>query len=258
MGSAAITELNGGKKCFNVYASSVIEGVCPGRIFKVGPTADLICWDGGCYVLKGLLNQLRPSDWDELGRLLFSEIHHKADQLGLYLDLKRPSDIFEVCEHLKGRAKIDKCITYWSLDNRPQPKSERIVIRNIKSSDLMESSLCKSVMTKWGTAENFFSKGYGVLAEDESNGVLGYCFAGAIGAGCVELSIKVHNDYQNKGIGTKLGYEFLQISKDKDLNPTWTCMESNTSSVKLAERLGFCDKTVSYFLYWTDKTVVNK
>ena len=23
-------------------------------------------------------------------------------------------------------------------------------------------------------------------------------------------------------------------------------------------KLGFCDKTVSYFLYWTDKTVVNK
>jgi RimJ/RimL family protein N-acetyltransferase len=188
-------------------------------------------------------------------------MQHQANQIGLFINSVSENELKEIHLHMNGHAMIDQCCTYWNHEFRcdetlfrkqaTHVQSINTQIRDMTPDDLREPSLLERVLAKWGSIDHFFAKAFGVIAETEDKKLQGYCIAGAIGDGKVELSMKVLALYQSMGLGYRIGRVFLDRTKHRNLKPVWTCMKSNVASVKIAEKLGFQNRKIEPFLYWS-------
>ncbi|MCA1295423.1 GNAT family N-acetyltransferase [Paenibacillus sp. alder61] len=90
----------------------------------------------------------------------------------------------------------------------------------------------------WSSKEEFKKKGYGYAALDESE-VIGVCYSSFVTNQTHAIGIETVPRYQNKGVGTYLGYRLVKDIRDSGYTPYWDCSLDNEASKRLACRLGF-------------------
>ena len=64
------------------------------------------------------------------------------------------------------------------------------------------------------------------------------------------IDIETVDVYQRQGLGYQVGAAFVSRCLDEGFSPQWGCMEENSASRSLAERLGFdraAECSVFYF-----------
>jgi RimJ/RimL family protein N-acetyltransferase len=239
--------------CFRAFAASVLELRAPGKVFALSDRLFLICWQGGCYVLCG--QSCSMEDEAAMMRVLFSGILHFASDLGLYPWIDGSPGVFAF-GNLPDAVKYSRCLVYTEHAMRvPRGYSSTwrcagMTVRAISGLDFDRPLVREDILLKWENPEQFLANGFGFIATQEQGEIGGFCYSGAIGAGLVEVSIKVCELFRRHSIGTVLGTKLCEECYTRGLRPVWTCMKENIPSVKLAERLGFACGKEHPFYFW--------
>lgn len=70
-------------------------------------------------------------------------------------------------------------------------------------------------------------------------------FSAVVSHNLLEIAIETVDEFRRKGCARIACYKLLEYSLLKNFTPVWTCRKTNVGSVKLAESLGFVEKTIS-------------
>ncbi|WP_371801814.1 GNAT family N-acetyltransferase [Candidatus Lokiarchaeum ossiferum] len=123
-----------------------------------------------------------------------------------------------------------------------------------KNSDLKHIlDLQEEIESDWGSLEKFLTRGYGYCVIDENtNSLASWAIIGNIARSCAELGIDTVEEYWRKGLATHVANQTISLSYKKNLTPHWYCFQNNTTSVKLAEKVGF-QKIQEFLVYVIEK-----
>ena len=238
-------------------ANAIIEGVNPGRVFvndTDSPTSGLI-WLGNNdgFIFIG----------DEKNEEFNEELNHFIDQIIIPEALKVGLHWFEgVGNHPSWNTTIEKVFNNRTLGSWNQRvytlqkwdftyNSELVIETGYKvvkiSKDLFENKdnaiknidfLHAKILEFWSSSETFFSKGLGycVLYENE---IVSICFSGFVVRNVHCIDIETLEEHQGKKLAQKIAQSFVEDCLNNNIIPYWDCMESNKSSIAVAENIGF-------------------
>lgn len=68
---------------------------------------------------------------------------------------------------------------------------------------------------------------------------------------CIAIDIETEENHRNRGLAFAMAVEFIADSLEHGYTPQWDCVESNTGSYHLAQKLGF-EKIRENTVYWFD------
>ncbi|UII57169.1 GNAT family N-acetyltransferase [Cytobacillus spongiae] len=140
-------------------------------------------------------------------------------------------------------------------DHYVQPPSmagerEKYLIRTITKEDLMKCQEFSPnyIQTYWGSIDSFMKMGTGVTIRNQNGEIVGECISIFRSSKYIEVDIFIDQEARGKGLGYWLGHSFIEQAYSNQLAPKWDCDVQNTSSIKLAKKLGF-DNPSTYRVY---------
>ncbi|MFB6367483.1 GNAT family N-acetyltransferase [Paenibacillus elgii] len=113
-------------------------------------------------------------------------------------------------------------------------KIDRDVIENDE-----EDTLADSLGDFWETTDEFLAlgEGYCILRGNE---VVSYCLSCYVDGNKHEISVETcDEEVQNQGLATIVSRAYLEQCLQRGIVPAWSTFETNTPSVKLANKLGY-------------------
>lgn len=90
----------------------------------------------------------------------------------------------------------------------------------------------------WGSIGNYEEKGFGYAILHDAK-VISECTSIFASEQFAEIDIATHNDYRGQGLAKIIAKIFINHSLKNNIIPRWDCDISNTTSIKLAKKLGF-------------------
>ena len=108
------------------------------------------------------------------------------------------------------------------------------------------------IRTLWRSADDFLSAGAGFCLLS-GNQVVSTCLSGFFGGGKYEIGVSTSSEHRRQGFATLTASAFIAHCLQQDLEPVWECWADNSSSIGLAEKLGF-EMRVDYPVYFVDLT----
>jgi GNAT acetyltransferase len=91
----------------------------------------------------------------------------------------------------------------------------------------------------WSSSSDFLQKSNGICLVNQELIPVSICYAACIVEGISEIDIATIPSYQHKGLGAIVTQAFVNNAIQKNLQPNWDCFSENTSSLKIAKRIGF-------------------
>lgn len=164
-------------------------------------------------------------------------------------DLLNMSSVFLVCDESLHAFFIKHgfaVLSRISLDF-PEPSSllsptlpEGFSIQPINNLELLtQCTWYKPVLDWYGTAENFFNKGFGFALINNEGMVLAESYGAFVSNELCEIGIVTHPDHQGKGYATLAARAALLECQKRGIRPMWSCRSENTASLMVALKLGF-------------------
>lgn len=101
----------------------------------------------------------------------------------------------------------------------------------------------------WGTNENFLKSSFGFCMMHD-NDVISVCQALAITEDVCEIDILTKDSYRGKSLAYFPCSAFIEHCLKSGLKPYWETVRANTSSCRLAEKLGFVEVEEYPFYAW--------
>jgi GNAT superfamily N-acetyltransferase len=100
------------------------------------------------------------------------------------------------------------------------------------------NDLSEELFDSWDGVDRFLANGFGsaVLIDGKLASV---CLTYALGAGEAEVNIFTAQEFRQQGFGYLVARAFLEQCESRNLNPAWSCGQSNKASAALAIQLGF-------------------
>jgi RimJ/RimL family protein N-acetyltransferase len=237
---------------YGVLAAGTISGGHPGRIFvdQVDePQVGLVCTQAGYYFLAGSPDRVETA-------AQIAQLFREALAPQQWKRLADPQVLIFYETQAWRTALLDAF-----ADQKPIPIRKKRMVRNPDGEgswkdwtsqipagmllspitpDLLEKHPAENgnIELFWGTKDRFFSNSFGYWLEDGSQLVC-TCEAVFIGGGEVEISIATAPEYRRRGLARLTASAFLDACQQKQLRPIWGCWPENTSSIALAQSLGF-------------------
>ncbi|KZE37214.1 acetyltransferase [Bhargavaea cecembensis] len=238
-------------------AQAIVEGVNPGRIFvdDVESPASGLIWlgnnDGFLFIgdeknegfnaeIHHFIDTVIKPEAEKVGLAWFEGVgnHPKWDQtiekvfesrkLGTWnqkVYTLHKDDFISGLEHpLEEGYKIEKI-------DRPLYNNRNQSISNI-------GFLHSKILEFWPSPEAFLNTGIGYCAVYKSQ-VVSVCFSGFVVDHVHCVDIETLKEHQGKKLAQHAALAFAEDCLERGLLPYWDCMESNTPSVAVAEKLGF-------------------
>jgi len=112
------------------------------------------------------------------------------------------------------------------------------------------------IQVLWRSSREFLDKGAGfcLLHGDQ---VVSTCFSAFVGSGKREIGVDTHPQHQRRGFATLTAAAFITDCLQTGWEPVWECWADNTSSNKLAEKLGFV-RASDYPVYFVDLVTIRE
>ncbi|KVO12957.1 hypothetical protein WL60_30455 [Burkholderia ubonensis] len=99
-----------------------------------------------------------------------------------------------------------------------------------------------------GSEANFMERASAfVLVDKDSDTIASEAFA-IRSRGFAEIAVVTNPIYQGRGLSTLLCSQLVRWLMDRDLQPIWSCDETNAASWRVAEKLGM-DLSVPYTFF---------
>lgn len=243
-----------------IEARAVIRGNNPGWIsvdFAERPRSALV-WSRGIEGFYLLGDPENSAFVNSLGLYVEQLIRPRARELGL--------DWFEVSGCSEGwDAAIERafknrkwnrsvqCIyrlpASWRSDPcENDPAVHRIDGHLFAQTDLTHLDFLRSKIDLfWDSPGEFFAKGIGFCVVRE-NRIASVCMSGFVAKEIYVIDIETVEEYRRCGLGYSAGKAFIDHCSENHLMPHWDCMQTNTASASLAEKLGLT-RVSEYSLY---------
>ncbi|WP_226577710.1 GNAT family N-acetyltransferase [Halobacillus litoralis] len=243
--------LRGKASFIPVFAYSVLDGYITGEVYSDSASLRtvLVKTNSGLFFICGDADNYTFNHW-----LINEFIKNKSDEqrFTIFTASKEWDALFK--SQLKGQAKQLKRYSFeyitvgkqsFTLDHHENYKLKRINSAHIEQSIEFGTSYYEEY---WGSASEFLNNGFGfcMLSNGKviSEGTSIFCsndFA--------EIDIATNEIYRGKGLATEISKAFICHSLENAKIPRWDCDVTNTSSIKLAEKLGFSStSTYSVFI----------
>jgi RimJ/RimL family protein N-acetyltransferase len=107
-----------------------------------------------------------------------------------------------------------------------------------------------STLPAFGTEENILQHTLGVVVLHEGN-VVCEAATGAPTHGLIEVGVTTADAHRRKGLARAACTKLIQECEARGYNTWWDCAAQNTASVRLAQRLGYCNGREYRFVWWT-------
>ncbi|WP_157648116.1 GNAT family N-acetyltransferase [Burkholderia ubonensis] len=218
----------------------VVEGVLPGEVYADSeylPTRCLVVTNAAYAFSIGLR---QPGD-----------VRHALDVLGGREEIKLVIPELSVDDAARhGLAPVSRrqyryvCACPPEIENHSGyqvlPVANTLLFRRCQWSSFMSSIL--------GSEANFMERASAfVLVDQDSDTIASEAFA-IRSRGFAEIAVVTNPIYQGRGLSTLLCSQLVQWLMDRDLQPIWSCDETNAASWRVAEKLGM-DLSVSYTFF---------
>lgn len=248
----------------HLEVQAIIEGNNPGRVFVDHvefPQSGLV-WlgnlDGFIFIgnsnnesfnseIKKFLNEKIAKEAIELGVHWFEGFGHGTNWdetigniLNGYLYEESNQRVYKLYENqyqIESEPKIDEAYTVF-----------KITKENVIANRLYDHSFLVSKLSLfWDSIESFLEKGIGYVIMYK-NEVVSICFSGFVSENTHAVDIETTKEHRGKKLAQKVAHAFVQDCLANGKTPYWDCMEENTSSIVIAESLGFVN-VFNYIVY---------
>ena len=91
----------------------------------------------------------------------------------------------------------------------------------------------------WNSRTDFLKNGVGVCVLDEKRKALSICYSACLVDKVAEIDIVTHPEHRKSGFGQLVTHEFIRLSLERKITPSWDCFEDNRASVATARRNNF-------------------
>lgn len=246
-----------------VYALSVIDGTQQGSVFvNEGKriTSAFITSSGGFYGVAG--DETNDAFVRDVVQYMNDESNHPDFfALGIYTeDWEKKINAYPI-QHSQ---KISR--TYYRFNHDRFIKSYEEFVQSYGKSAITAQKpfeyypLDLDIATKyrehfypyyklvWSSAEQFCVHGIGHFIM-KHNELISVCTSPYVGGGYAEIDIITVEEFQRRGLASKLGILFIQDCLEQNLIPNWSCHTDNGASNELAQKLGF-EKIGEHSMYW--------
>ncbi|WP_175003995.1 GNAT family N-acetyltransferase [Burkholderia lata] len=186
------------------------------------------------------------------------------------IGLRQPDDIRHALDILGGREEIKLVIPELSVDDAARyglaPVARRqyqyigacpqdventsgYQVLPVESTLLFRQCQWSGFMASiFGSEANFMERASAlVLFDQDSNAIVSEAFA-IRSRGFAEIAAVTNPIYQGRGLSTLLCGQLVQWMMDRDLQPIWSCDETNAASWRVAEKLGM-DLSLTYTFF---------
>lgn len=126
-------------------------------------------------------------------------------------------------------------------ENAPLPPEFRVeqITRELLNNRQNVDRLLDEIGSCWTALDRFWSHGFGFCALDKSGAIAGWCTAEYVGNHVCGVGIETIEEHQGKGVGTTVAGAFVQHCCVDGWTAHWDSWQSNTPSVRVAEKIGF-------------------
>lgn len=98
----------------------------------------------------------------------------------------------------------------------------------------------------WNSSSDFLRNGFGVCVLKDGLAA-SVCYSACVVDGLVEIDVATDPQHRRLGLASVVLDKFIRCCQYRNLLPTWDCFRSNTASLRLAERSGFCKQALYSF-----------
>lgn len=229
-----------GTRC-PTFVYSILDGYIPGKVYADSHLHQTVLFERtiGIYSIVGATENV------EFNNFLFN-LYRRRKEEGLRFTLFSSSEIWDSVimgefekeiRHLvrfsfnydanKEVANVIKLPINYSLK-----KINSAVIENSQEFDK------NYYEAYWGSIGNYEEKGFGYAILHDAK-VISECTSIFASEQFAEIDIATHNDYRGQGLAKIIAKIFINHSLKNNIIPRWDCDISNTTSIKLAKKLGF-------------------
>jgi RimJ/RimL family protein N-acetyltransferase len=236
-----INIIEGNVKIAPTFSYSVLNNYIRGTVYVDSKTPEtvLIETESGIYFVAGKENNQTFNDF------LF-ELYCQRKRGELRFTLFSSSENWDCVLNEQFKDHIKQMSRYsfgYDQKNQSQNTDQLASDYSIKkiSEELISNSLefnAEYYQEYWGSVSNFIENGFGycILHKGE---VVSECTSIFSSQQFSEIDIATRKDYRGLGLAPILAKRFINHCLENDLLPRWDCDVLNTSSIKLAEKLGF-------------------
>ena len=144
-------------------------------------------------------------------------------------DINIEKELTYMREPILKEKTIDKApnFDFWEVN-------QKCIANDFENKDFMFNRILEA----WGSVEDYLKHGTGFIAV-MNNKIISIILGTAYYDKKLAIDIETLEEYQNKGIATKLTELLINKCKNKNITAFWNCMKSNLASEKTAVRAGF-------------------
>ena len=239
-----------------VLPFSIAQGINPGRIFgddKKLPNIVLIWTTVGYYFLFGdpeLANLSKISQTlseifvpaskasGESGFILIPSTNSWKSTISTILPEQKVIEIFRT-PHELDLQKFNKEI----LPKVSIPAGFEILKLD---SDLAEKI---GILASWSTIDDFLTNGIGYTVMNEGQ-LASYCYSVFSSQQAIEIDVHTVENFRGLGLATLVCSTLMQTCILNGKKPNWECFKDNSTSLKLAAKLGYSAKNEYPVYFW--------
>lgn len=239
-----------------VFAHSVIEQTQRGAIFVnniENPTTAFLTSCGGFYCLVGSPGNNNFND------KVVDFLNNESNHIGFYalalfsLEWEKAFDKYQLINANKIIRTYFQFVEHKFLENAREynqflDKDLEYRSLNEEISNIYREEFYSYYKHVWDSNSHFINSGMGHFITKGSN-IISVCSSPYVGGGFAEIDIITIEDFKRRGFATKVGNEFINECRTKNILPNWCCHSENTASFYLAKKLGF-ERISEHPMYW--------
>jgi len=233
---------------------AIVEGNNPGRIFVddlISPRTGLI-WFGNLDGFAFIGDSANMDFNDHINHFFDEVIIPEALQLGLkwFEGFGDDPAWNTIIEQVFTNRELDasKQRVYRLNKHSYNPSQEPIIHPRYEVKRLTEEMMnpsyfsnqaffSKKILAFWDSTDHFISKGIGYCAID-NNEIVSICFSGFVAGEFHGLGFETLKEHQGNKLAQAIAHALVKECIEKDLIPYWDCMDVNTPSISVAEKIG--------------------
>ncbi|MEH7121874.1 GNAT family N-acetyltransferase [Bacillus sp. JJ1773] len=244
------SKLRGNNVTCPTFAYSVLDGYIKGTVYAESRFTNsvLIGTNSGIYFAAGESDNL---DFNHFLFELYRQRKNKKSRFTLFSSSKQWD--YTIKNQLKDEIKqLSRFSFTYENDKKLDDNNllscdysiEKINTENIKKSLEFNEEYYNKY---WGSISNFIENGFGFCILHNRK-VVSECTSIFSSQQFAEVDIATHKDYRGQGLASIIANAFTEHCLKNRIVPRWDCDVSNTSSIHLAEKLGFVNP-VEYSIF---------
>jgi RimJ/RimL family protein N-acetyltransferase len=104
--------------------------------------------------------------------------------------------------------------------------------------DLVDAGVGPWFDDVWGSIARFLEHGFGFVVQRDG-AIVSNCRAWSVKDGVAAIQVSTRARHRQLGLGTAVCRAFIEHCLANGIQPEYSCLEENTASAALAEKLGF-------------------